>query len=103
MAFSFGDSAVLLSWKPEPHLGETSEMDGYTSDWTESDNSESLQSYQVQEFKEESEEDLGFVNPVLEQELDDTELPNRPQDVEKIEDRSLGESSVKLSSEWIRE
>ena len=102
-AFSFGNPTVLLSWRPEPHQGETSETDGYTTDWTDPEDSDTIQSYHVQEFREMSEDDLGFINPVPEPADDGPELPNRPPELTPGDDRSLGELNLPLSADWIRE
>jgi hypothetical protein len=77
-------------------LGETNDSDGYTTDWSEPEDSDSIPSYFVDQFGRRSEEDFGFQEAVKEylQEEPKTPIP---------EDRSLGESSVLLTSEWIQQ
>lgn len=41
-AFSFGNLAVSLSWRPEDHKGETRESDCYTLHWINSEASDSI-------------------------------------------------------------
>ena len=98
-AFQFGDPAVFLSWKPEQYEGETEEVSGYTSGWTDSEGSDSVQLYQVKNFLEATEVDFGFTKPTPEQGIIE-ELEDLPEKMEY--DRSLGESSVELTAEWIR-
>jgi hypothetical protein len=85
-----------IPWTTEKHLGETSDSDGYTTDWSEPEDSDSIPSYFVDQFGRRSEEDFGFQEAVKEypQEEPKTPIP---------EDRSLGETSVPLTSEWIQQ
>jgi hypothetical protein len=94
--FVIGKPSFRIPWTTEKHLGETSDSDGYTTDWSEPEDSDSIPSYFVDLFGWRSEEDFGFQEAVKEypQEEPKTPIP---------EDRSLGESSVPLTSEWIRQ
>ena len=87
-----GKPADRIPWTTEKHLGETSDSDGYTTDW--SDPEDSVTSYYVDPFEYQSETKYGFSNAVLEH--DPEEIPEPA-----IEDRSLGEASVPLTAEWI--
>lgn len=40
--FCFGDPPVFLSWRPEEHQGETDDLDGYTSNWTDPESSDPI-------------------------------------------------------------
>ena len=68
--------------------------DGYTTDWSDQENSDSVTSY----FTSVTEPDFEFPEPILEIATEETETqtPTIP------EDRSLGEMSVPLSYEWIK-
>jgi hypothetical protein len=83
---------VRIPWVTETYLGETSETDGYTSDWT--DPEDSVSSYFVDQFEHETESNFGFSDAVLEHLPEGNQQP-------PMEDRSLGESNVPLTSEWI--
>jgi hypothetical protein len=74
----------------------TSDSDGYTTDWSEPEDSDSISSYFVDQFGRRSEEDFGFQEAVK-------EYPHEEPKTPIPEDRSLGESSVPLTSEWIRQ
>ena len=100
--FVFGDPPVSIPWLPDKHQGETSESEGYTSDWTDPEESDSIQSYRIEQYREDIESDFGFPEPtpeegIIGQEPEPEDVPER-----KPEDRSLGESSVPLSADWIR-
>jgi hypothetical protein len=98
-AFQFGDPSVFLSWKPEQYEGETEEVSGYTSGWTDPEDSDSAQLYQIQDFLEATEDDYGFTRPTPEQgTIEEAEDPPEKTEI----DRSVGESSVELTAEWIR-
>ena len=43
--FVVGKSSMRIPWKAEKYLGETSDSDGYTSGWTDPEESDSLPSY----------------------------------------------------------
>jgi hypothetical protein len=94
--FVIGKPSFRIPWTTEKHLGETSDSDGYTTDWSEPEDSDSIPSYFVDQFGRRSEEDFGFQEAVKEypQEEPKTPIP---------EDRSLGETSVPLTSEWIQQ
>lgn len=102
-AFFVGDPPVVIPWLPEKHQGETAESEGYTSDWTDPDETDSVPSYRVEQYSQDMESDFDFPDPVPEIGMVDPEAD--PEDVpeKKPEDRSLGESDVLLSSEWIRQ
>jgi len=89
-----GKPSVRIPWAIEKHLGEISDSDGYTTDW--SDPKDSATSYYIDPFKYQSESNYGFSNAVLEHVPEEILEPF-------LEDLSLGESSVPLTSEWITE
>ena len=85
----------------EKYLGETSESDGYTSRWSSPDESDSVATYLVNQFSEVSEADCGFRNPIPEAGIQDGET--RPGLGSVQEERSLGEASLPLTMEWIKQ
>ena len=87
-----GKPSIRIPWTVEKHLGETSGSDGYTTDW--SDPEDTTTSYFVDPFEYQSETSYGFSNAVIEQVPEDIPEP-------VLEDRSLGESNVPLTAEWI--
>jgi len=89
-----GKPSIRIPWATEKHLGETSDSDGYTTDWSNPD--ESTASYFVDLFEYQSKESYGFFDAVLEHVSEEIPEP-------VLEDRSLGESSVPLTVEWIAE
>jgi hypothetical protein len=91
--FVIGKPSFRIPWTTEKHLGETSDSDGYT---TEPEDSDSIPSYFVDQFGRRSEEDFGFQEAVK-------EYPHKEPKTPIPEDRSLGESSVPLTSEWIHQ
>ena len=98
-SFVFGDPPVSIPWLPDKYQGETSESDGYTSDWTDPEESDSIQAYRIEQYRDDIESDFGFPEPIPEEGM----ISQEPEPEErKPEDRSLGESSIPLSSDWIR-
>ena len=99
--FIVGKPPMRIPWKAEKYLGETSDSDGYTSGWTDPEESDSIPSYLVAQFAGTTEADFGFTHPV--QEEGDLEEPDdqRPDHL-PLDDRSLGETDVPLTIEWIR-
>jgi hypothetical protein len=91
-----GKPSFRIRWTTEKHLEETNDSDGYTTDWSELEDSDSIPSYSVDQFGQGSEEDFGFQEAVKEylHEEPKTLIP---------EDRFLGESSVPLTAEWIHQ
>ena len=65
---------LRIPWKVEKYLGETSESDGYTSGWSDPEESYSLSSYFVIEFFGTTEEDLRFMDPISEEGYQDREV-----------------------------
>ena len=97
--FVIGKPSVRIPWSLEEHQGETSESDGYTTDWTETEDSDPSAVYLVQEFDGVTETDFDFPNPVIEcGEPEENMKKEGP-----VEDRALGEASVPLTSGWIKE
>jgi hypothetical protein len=94
--FVIGKPSFRIPWTTEKHLGETSDSDGYTTDWSEPEDSDSIPSYFVDQFGRRSEEDFGFQEAVK-------EYPHEEPKTPIPEDRSLGESSVPLTAEWIHQ
>ena len=76
-------------------------MDGYRSGWTDPQESDSLPSYFIDHFAGTREADFGFTNPVPE-EGDLETLEERMLELIPLEDRSLGEIDVPLTSHWIQ-
>ena len=50
--FIVGKLPMRIPWKAEKYLGETSDLDGYTSGWTDPEESDSIPSYLVAQFQE---------------------------------------------------
>ena len=101
--FMFGKPRIRIPWKAEEHQGETSEPNGYTSDWSSPDEETTSCSYFVEQFKEVSEADFNFALPTADLiQPEGATVPNEDQD-RKVEDRSLGEIDVPLSAEWIQQ
>ena len=99
--FIVGKPPMRIPWKTEKYLGETSDSDGYTSGWTDPEESDSIPSYLVAKFAGITEADFGFTDPVQEEgHLEEPEEP-RPGHV-PLDDKSLGEIDVPLTVEWIR-
>jgi hypothetical protein len=94
--FVIGKPSFRIPWTTEKHLEETNDSDGYTTDWSEPEDSDSIPSYFVDQFGRRSEEDFGFQEAVK-------EYPHEEPKTPIPEDRSLGESSVPLTSEWIHQ
>jgi hypothetical protein len=94
--FVIGKPSFRIPWTTEKHLVETSDSDGYTMDWSEPEDSDSIPSYFVDQFGWRSEEDFGFQDVVK-------EYPHEEPKTPIPEDRSLGESSVPLTSKWIHQ
>jgi hypothetical protein len=94
--FVIGKPSFRIPWTTEKHLGETNDSDGYTTDWSESEDSDSIPSYFVDQFGRRSEEDFGFQEAVK-------EYPHEEPKTPIPEDRSLGESSVPLTTKWIHQ
>ena len=98
--FIVGKPPMRIPWKAEKYFGETSDLDGYTSGWTDPKESDCVPSYLVAQFAGTTKADFGFANPV--QEEGDLEEPEeRKPDHLSLDDRSLGEADVPLTIEWI--
>ena len=95
-----GKPPICIPWKREEHLSETSDSDGYTSGWTNPEDLDSLASYFVDQFVETKETDFGFQDPILEIGKRDEGI--QVSDILRQEDRSMGESSLPLTIDWIR-
>ena len=95
----FGKPRIRIPWKTEDYLGETSKTDGYTTDWSDPEEESTAFSYFMEQFVEAKEADFQFSLSIPEM--------IRPQveekDQKQLEDRSLGETDVSLSLEWIRQ
>ena len=98
--FIVGKPPLQIPWKAEKYLGETSELNGYTSGWSDPEDSDSVPSYFVMEFSEATEEDFGFSNPIPEEGCQDIEDPGN--EVLRPEERSLGITDVPLTLKWIQ-
>ena len=96
-----GKARQRISWKPDDYQGETSESDGYTTDWSDPEGDDEALSYFVGPFEESTEADFEFSLPVKElSHPEETGITTPPDNLP--EDRSLGEGSVPLSKGWIR-
>ena len=62
--FIVGKPPMQIPWKAEKYLGEMSDSDGYTSGWTDPEESDSVPSYLVAQFAGTTEADFGFTHPV---------------------------------------
>ena len=86
--FIVGNPPMRIPWKAEKYLGKTSDSDGYTSDWTDLEESDSLLSYFIDHFARTIEVDFGFTHSVQEEgypeELEEQKVGPTP-----LEDRSL--------------
>ena len=58
--FVFMKPRIRIPWKIEEHLGETSESDGYTTDWSDLEEEITAFSYFVEQFEEVIETDFNF-------------------------------------------
>jgi len=97
--FVIGKPSVRIPWKVEAHMGETCESDGYTTDWSDLEDS-SVASYLVTKFDKLTEVDFEFPDPCQDlAEQDGSESP--PATTNQVEDRSLGEGNVPLTQDWI--
>ena len=99
--FIVGKPPMRIPWKVEKYLGETSDSDGYTSGWTDPEESDSVPSYLVAQFAGTTEADFGFTHPVQEEGNLEEPEDQRPDHL-PLDDRSLGETDVPLTIEWIR-
>ena len=64
--FAFGKPKIRIPQKTEEHLGETSESDGYTTDWSDLEEESTGVSYFVEQFAETIEMDFNFSVPIAE-------------------------------------
>ena len=64
--FVFEKPKIRIPWKIEEHLGETSESDGYTTDWSDLEEESTAFSYFVEQFAEITEMDFNFSIPIIE-------------------------------------
>ena len=104
--FVFRKPKIRIPWKTEEYLGETSKTDGYTTDWSHPKEESTAVSYFVEQFAEATEMDFNFsifITKLLNQ--SSTKLPRENTDWKQgqVEDRSLGEIDVPLSSKWIQQ
>ena len=63
----FRKPSMQIPWKAEKYLGETSELDGYTSGWSDP-------SYFITQFSETTKEDFGFADPIPEEGYQDRKV-----------------------------
>ena len=103
-AFVLGEPPVTISWRADKYQGETSDPEGYTSDWTGPEDSDSLSSYLVEPFLDAIEDDFGFPESVPESGIITTEEadPDGPLQELLETDKALGESNTLLNAEWVR-
>ena len=100
--FIVGKPPMRIPWKAEKYLGETSDSDGYTSGWTDLEESDSIPNYLVDHFAGTIEADFGFAHLVHE-EGDPEELEEQMAEPTPLKDRSLGQIDVPLTTQWIRD
>ena len=62
--FVLGRTKQRIPWKLDNHQGETSESDGYTTDWSDPEGEEEAFSYFVGPFVESTEAEFEFPHPV---------------------------------------
>ena len=65
--FIVGKPPMRIPWKAEKYLGETSDSDGYTSGWTDPEESDSIPSDLVAQFAGTTEANFGFAHPLQEE------------------------------------
>ena len=88
---------MQIPWKAEKYLGETSDLDGYTSSWMDLEESDSLPSYFVDHFAGTTEADFGFMHPIQEEGYSE-ELEEQKAELVPLEDRSLEQIDVPLTT-----
>ena len=96
--FIVGKPPMRIPWKAEKYLGETSDSDGYTSGWTDPEESDSIPSYLVAQSAGTTEADFGFAHPIQE-EGDLEEAEQQKSEQANLEDKSLGETDIPLTSD----
>ena len=64
--FVFGKPKIRIPWKTEEYLGETSETNGYTTDWSDPEEESTAVSYFMEQFAEATETDFNFSIPITE-------------------------------------
>ena len=64
--FAFGKPRIRIPWRTDEYLGETSETDGYTTDWSNPEEESTAFSYFVEQFAETQEADFQFSLPIPE-------------------------------------
>ena len=98
--FRVGKPTSRISWDSEKYLGETEEVESYTSDWSEAEDTEDARIYFVNPFEQVTEEAVEFSIPVREY-LEIERKPDLKATSLKIgpEDRPLGEASVELNND----
>ena len=62
--FIVGKPPMRIPWKAKKYLGETSDLDGYTSGWTDPEEFDSIPSYLVAQFGGTTRADFGFAHLV---------------------------------------
>ena len=93
-----------IPWKLDNHQGETSESDGYTTDWSNPEGEEKALSYFVGPFVESTEVEFEFPHHVKELIQPKGTQDGKAETPEaEPEDRSLGEINVPLTAGWIRD
>ena len=96
--FIVGKPPMRIPWKAEKYLGETSDSDGYTSGWTNPEESDSIPSYLVARFTGTTEADFGFALPVQKEGYLEEAEGQKPEPT-NLEDKSLGETDIPLTSD----
>ena len=95
-----------IPWKIEEYLGETSESDGYTTDWSYPEENSTAFSYFVEQFAKVIETDFNFLILIPELiNLQEKRIQDEEQDQKQsqLEDRSLGKIDVPLSLKRIKQ
>ena len=101
--FVLGKDRKRIPWKLDSYQGETSESDGYTTDWSDPEEEDEALSYFVQPFFGSTETDFEFPLPVKEIVESEDDQDGKAEVGAGLDDRSLGEISVPLTNEWIQE
>lgn len=91
--FVIGKPTSRIPLNTEKHLGETNDLDGYTTDSLDLEDSDFIASYFINYFLDQTKGDYDFPDVIL-------EYPDKPK-TSVMEDRSLGESNVSLTAKWI--
>ena len=101
--FVLGKTRERIPWKLDSYQGKTSESDRCTIDWSNPEEGEETLSYFIKPFVKSTKANFKFPLPVRDLvQLEDTQ-DGKAETEAGLEDRSLGNFSVPLSTAWIQE